>query len=58
MAQEALPTLRVLLEAPSALVFRKVAMYDFYALKLKEEIITQANEYNLVCATHVLRLLI
>ena len=40
MAQEALPTLRVLLEAPSALVSRKVAMYVFYALKLREEEIT------------------
>ena len=37
MAQEALPTLKVLLEAPSALVSRKVAMYVFYALKLREE---------------------
>ena len=40
MAQEALPTLKVLLEAPSALVSRKVAMYVFYALKLREEKIT------------------
>ena len=40
MAQEALPTLQVLLEAPSALVSRKVAMYVFYALKLREEKIT------------------
>ena len=40
MAQTALPTLKVLLEAPSALVSRKVAMYVFYALKLREEKIT------------------
>ena len=40
MDQEALPTLKVLLEAPSALVSRKVAMYVFYALKLKEDKIT------------------
>ena len=40
MAQETLPTLKVLLEAPSALVSRKVAMYVFYALKLREEKIT------------------
>ena len=40
MDQEALPTLKVLLEAPSALVSRKVAMYVFYALKLREENIT------------------
>ena len=33
MAQEALPTLKVLLEGVS----RKVAMYVFYALKLREE---------------------
>ena len=58
MVQEALPTLKVLLEAPSALVSRKVAMYVFYALKLREEKITYANEYNLVCAAQVLRLLI
>ena len=38
--QEALPTLKVLLEAPSALVSTKVAMYVFYALKLREENIT------------------
>ena len=37
MDQEALPTLKVLLEAPSALVSRKVAMYVFYALELREE---------------------
>ena len=36
MAQEALPTLKVLLEGVS----RKVAMYVFYALKLREEKIT------------------
>ena len=40
IAQEALPTLKVLLGAPSALVSRKVAMYVFYALKLREEKIT------------------
>ena len=40
MAQEALPTLKVLLEASSALVSRKVAMYVFHALKLREEKIT------------------
>ena len=40
MAQEALPTLIVLLEAPSALFSRKIAMYVFYALKLREEKIT------------------
>ena len=57
-AQEALPTLKVLQEAPSALVFKKVAMYVFYALKLREEKITEANEYKLLCAIHVLRLLI
>ena len=37
MDQEALPALKVLLEAP---VSRKVAMYVFYALKLREEKIT------------------
>ena len=37
MAQEELTTLKVLLEAPSALVSIKVAMYVFYALKLREE---------------------
>ena len=37
MDQEALPTLKVLLEAPSALVSRKVAMYVFDALELREE---------------------
>ena len=40
MVQKALPTLKVLLEAPSALVSRKVGMYVFYALKLREEKIT------------------
>ena len=31
MDQEALPTLKVLLQVPSTLVSRKVAMYVFYA---------------------------
>ena len=33
-------------------------MYAFYALTLREERCTQANEYKLVCATQILQLLI
>ena len=35
--QEVPPLLKTLLEAPSAIVSRKVAMYTFYALKCREE---------------------
>ena len=58
MEQEGPSNLRALLETPSALVSRKVAMYVFYALKLREEILTQTNEYKLVYATQVPRMLL